>query len=68
MSHHEKQRIGNYVIGKEIGKGSFATVYKGYRHVRQPSFRIVLTAAGVEDARTDRDQGRIATEADCETA
>ncbi|WVO15011.1 serine/threonine-protein kinase ATG1 [Cryptococcus depauperatus] len=26
-----KQRIGNYVMGSEIGRGSFATVYKGYR-------------------------------------
>jgi serine/threonine-protein kinase ULK/ATG1 len=28
-----RERIGNYVIGKEIGRGSFATVYKGYRSV-----------------------------------
>ncbi|WWC73813.1 uncharacterized protein I206_107785 [Kwoniella pini CBS 10737] len=26
-----KERIGNYVVGNEIGRGSFATVYKGYR-------------------------------------
>ncbi|WVR07941.1 hypothetical protein IAU60_004984 [Kwoniella sp. DSM 27419] len=28
-SHRE--RIGNYVVGAEIGRGSFATVFKGYR-------------------------------------
>ncbi|WRT69818.1 serine/threonine-protein kinase ATG1 [Kwoniella shivajii] len=26
-----KERIGNYVVGNEIGRGSFATVFKGYR-------------------------------------
>lgn len=33
--HHRshKERIGNYVVGAEIGRGSFATVYKGYRSV-----------------------------------
>jgi hypothetical protein len=31
-SHH-KERIGNYIVGGEIGRGSFATVYKGYRSV-----------------------------------
>jgi hypothetical protein len=31
--HHHKERIGNYVVGAEIGRGSFATVYKGYRSV-----------------------------------
>ncbi|CAD6573780.1 MAG: Serine/threonine-protein kinase, partial [Tremellales sp. Tagirdzhanova-0007] len=30
-SHHHKERIGNYLVGVEIGRGSFATVYKGYR-------------------------------------
>ncbi|KAK8849798.1 hypothetical protein IAR55_005134 [Kwoniella newhampshirensis] len=30
-SRHHKERIGNYVVGAEIGRGSFATVYKGYR-------------------------------------
>ncbi|KAK1227007.1 Serine/threonine-protein kinase, partial [Marasmius sp. AFHP31] len=25
-----EQEVGQYVIGTEIGKGSFATVYKGY--------------------------------------
>jgi hypothetical protein len=28
-----KERIGNYVMGAEIGRGSFASVYKGYRSV-----------------------------------
>jgi len=28
-----KERIGNYIVGAEIGRGSFATVYKGYRSV-----------------------------------
>lgn len=27
----ERERIGDYVLGGEIGKGSFAVVYKGYR-------------------------------------
>ncbi|RSH93147.1 Serine/threonine-protein kinase [Saitozyma podzolica] len=32
-----KERIGNYVVGAEIGRGSFATVYKGYRsRTREP--------------------------------
>ena len=31
--HHHKERIGNYLVGPEIGRGSFATVYKGYRSV-----------------------------------
>ncbi|ODO11320.1 serine/threonine-protein kinase ATG1 [Cryptococcus amylolentus CBS 6273] len=26
-----KERLGNYVVGTEIGRGSFATVFKGYR-------------------------------------
>lgn len=33
--HREKERIGNYVVGAEIGRGSFATVYKGYRSVSE---------------------------------
>jgi hypothetical protein len=28
-----KDRVGPYILGVEIGKGSFATVYKGYIHV-----------------------------------
>lgn len=32
-SHGHKDRIGNYHVGAEIGRGSFATVYKGYRSV-----------------------------------
>ena len=31
--HHHRERIGNYILGSEIGRGSFATVYKGYRSV-----------------------------------
>ncbi|KAM0789543.1 hypothetical protein ACM66B_000357 [Microbotryomycetes sp. NB124-2] len=30
-SNLEEDRIGPYVIGEEIGRGSFATVYKGHR-------------------------------------
>lgn len=29
----EEDRIGPYLIGEEIGRGSFATVYRGERHV-----------------------------------
>ncbi|KAK4686792.1 serine/threonine-protein kinase ULK2, partial [Tremellales sp. Uapishka_1] len=29
--HAHRERIGNYVIGGEVGHGSFATVYQGYR-------------------------------------
>ncbi|ORY34580.1 hypothetical protein BCR39DRAFT_116114 [Naematelia encephala] len=29
--HGNKGRVGNYVLGEEIGSGSFATVYKGHR-------------------------------------
>ena len=28
-----KDRIGDYHLGGEIGRGSFATVYKGYKSV-----------------------------------
>lgn len=31
-SRERLERVGNYVIGKEIGRGSFATVYKGHNH------------------------------------
>lgn len=30
----QRIRIGDYFLAEEIGKGSFATVYKGYRAVR----------------------------------
>jgi serine/threonine-protein kinase ULK/ATG1 len=30
----DEDRIGPYLIGEEIGRGSFATVYKGERYVR----------------------------------
>ena len=33
-SRQEPQRVGNYYVENEIGRGSFATVYKGYRSVR----------------------------------
>lgn len=29
----DEDRIGPYLIGEEIGRGSFATVFKGARHV-----------------------------------
>lgn len=32
-----KDRVGPYMLGVEIGKGSFATVYKGYIHVSRRS-------------------------------
>jgi hypothetical protein len=28
-----RKRLGNYTMHEEIGRGSFATVYKGYRTV-----------------------------------
>lgn len=37
-----KERIGNYVMGGEIGRGSFATVYKGYRSVSVGSLAWML--------------------------
>jgi len=37
-SHRE--RIGNYVVGAEIGRGSFATVYKGHRSVSAVAFGV----------------------------
>ncbi|GAA5925870.1 hypothetical protein JCM10213_007309 [Rhodosporidiobolus nylandii] len=33
----DEDRIGPYLIGDEIGRGSFATVYQGERHVSRPS-------------------------------
>lgn len=35
---HKTFQVGDYVIGSEIGKGSFATVYKCYHTVRFPRF------------------------------
>lgn len=33
-AHREhRERIGNYVVGQEIGRGSFATVFLGHRSV-----------------------------------
>jgi hypothetical protein len=32
-TNHAKNRVGQYILGTEIGKGSFATVYKGYIQV-----------------------------------
>jgi hypothetical protein len=32
-SSSSQQRIGNYLLDGEIGRGSFATVYKGYKSV-----------------------------------
>jgi hypothetical protein len=29
----KRERIGDYILSNEIGRGSFATVYKGYRSV-----------------------------------
>lgn len=34
----EDDRIGPYLIGEEIGRGSFATVFKGARHVSSHKF------------------------------
>lgn len=34
----EEDRIGPYLIGEEIGRGSFATVYRGERHVSLPPY------------------------------
>ncbi len=42
---HHKERIGNYVVGAEIGRGSFATVYKGYRSVSSLPYRSMGIAA-----------------------
>lgn len=65
-SRHHRERIGNYVVGAEIGRGSFATVYKGHRSVSEPlasgtSCCPVLTI--VEVTRTRRDQGSVSPEA-----
>ncbi|KAJ9127506.1 hypothetical protein QFC24_000915 [Naganishia onofrii] len=36
-TNHAKNRVGQYILGTEIGKGSFATVYKGYiQKTREP--------------------------------
>jgi serine/threonine protein kinase len=40
--HGHKERIGNYILGQEIGRGSFATVYKGYRSVSRRVFLVSL--------------------------
>ncbi|GHJ86785.1 hypothetical protein NliqN6_3187 [Naganishia liquefaciens] len=37
VTNSPKDRVGQYILGSEIGKGSFATVYKGYIHkTREP--------------------------------
>jgi hypothetical protein len=33
VTNSPKDRVGQYILGSEIGKGSFATVYKGYIYV-----------------------------------
>ena len=33
VTNSPKDRVGQYILGSEIGKGSFAPVYKGYIHV-----------------------------------
>jgi serine/threonine-protein kinase ULK/ATG1 len=33
----DEDRIGPYLIGEEIGRGSFATVFRGERYVSRPS-------------------------------
>ncbi|KAJ9119561.1 hypothetical protein QFC22_003270 [Naganishia vaughanmartiniae] len=36
-TNNAKDRVGQYILGTEIGKGSFATVYKGYiQKTREP--------------------------------
>ena len=35
---HHRERIGPYVVDGEIGRGSFATVFKGHRSVSRQSF------------------------------
>jgi hypothetical protein len=35
-SSSSSQRVGNYRLDGEIGRGSFATVYMGYKAVSQP--------------------------------
>lgn len=35
VSSDVTERVGDYLLGAEIGKGSFATVYKGYKGVRE---------------------------------
>lgn len=37
----QKDRVGNYQLGGEIGRGSFATVYKGFKSVSTDSNRLV---------------------------
>lgn len=37
-----KDRIGDYHLGGEIGRGSFATVYKGYKSVSTGSLNATM--------------------------
>lgn len=32
-SAKERERVGSYLLGSEIGRGSFATVLRGYKAV-----------------------------------
>lgn len=38
-SSSSSQRVGNYRLDGEIGRGSFATVYLGYKGVSHPRYR-----------------------------
>lgn len=41
----ERERVGNYLLGSEIGRGSFATVLRGYKAVSFQSSRSPFRSA-----------------------
>lgn len=46
----DQERIGPYLIHEEIGRGSFATVFRGVRYVSHQACRLSLTGPASKGA------------------
>lgn len=53
MPVQEASQVGDYIVEHEIGRGSFATVYKGYHRVSSMSFRSQNSGVVRQDAPVD---------------
>ncbi|PWN52498.1 kinase-like protein [Violaceomyces palustris] len=61
IATRDEERIGDFTLDKEIGKGSFATVYKGYRvRPREPVAIKVVTRKKLTAKLLDNLEGEIA--------
>lgn len=58
-SAKERERVGSYLLGSEIGRGSFATVLRGYKAVS--SFPSNLDERGGVSLRWDGRRGSLGT-------